>query len=250
MYSLAQVSGIKLESVNSGNIGFGLGPRLNAAGMLDSAMAAFELLTSTDVFSAGMLAQHLDAQNVQRKDLTLHVQEQAIQLAMQADPDSPVIFAASRILMKACGSGSFARGRAALPPGHHWRAERDQQLWLPAAPSRSLTSPSALDKCSDLLVRYGGIPCGRADGQPGKCAELLARLNAIAREALQGVEMVPVLGMTGNPAGAYAPGVCTAGVRGDGEAGTTDARTPKRSFAAGVCAWRAPEWLGTGSISS
>ncbi len=196
LYSLAQVSGIKLESVNSGNIGFGLGPRLNAAGRLDSAMAAFELLTSTDVFSAGMLAQQLDAQNVQRKDLTLHVQEQAIQLAMQADPDSPVIFAASPDFNE--GVVGLAASRVA------------EQLYRPAiigaqnetsivASCRSIPEfniTSALDKCSDLLVRYGGhsMAAGLTVSLEN-APELLARLNAIAREALQGVEMVPVLGI-------------------------------------------------------
>lgn len=196
LYSLAQVSGIKLESVNSGNIGFGLGPRLNAAGRLDSAMAAFELLTSTDVFSAGMLAQQLDAQNVQRKDLTLHVQEQAIQLAMQADPDSPVIFAASPDFNE--GVVGLAASRVA------------EQLYRPAiigaqnesnivASCRSIPEfniTSALDKCADLLVRYGGhsMAAGLTVSLEN-APELLARLNAIAREALQGVEMVPVLGI-------------------------------------------------------
>ncbi len=196
LYSLAQVSGIKLESVNSGNIGFGLGPRLNAAGRLDSAMAAFELLTSTDVFSAGMLAQQLDAQNAQRKDLTLRVQEQAIQLAMQADPDSPVIFAASPDFNE--GVVGLAASRVA------------EQLYRPAiigaqnesnivASCRSIPEfniTSALDKCADLLVRYGGhsMAAGLTVSLEN-APELLARLNAIAREALQGVEMVPVLGI-------------------------------------------------------
>ena len=196
LYSLAQVSGIKLESVNSGNIGFGLGPRLNAAGRLDSAMAAFELLTSTDVFSAGMLAQQLDAQNAQRKDLTLRVQEQAIQLAMQADPDSPVIFAASPDFNE--GVVGLAASRVA------------EQLYRPAiigaqnesnivASCRSIPEfniTSALDKCADLLVRYGGhsMAAGLTVSLEN-APELLARLNAIAREALHGVEMVPVLGI-------------------------------------------------------
>ncbi|MEL7645284.1 MAG: single-stranded-DNA-specific exonuclease RecJ [Anaerolineaceae bacterium] len=196
LYSLAQVSGIKLESVNSGNIGFGLGPRLNAAGRLDSAMAAFELLTSTDIFSAGMLAQQLDAQNAQRKDLTLRIQEQAIQSALQADPDSPVIFAASPDFNE--GVVGLAASRVA------------EQLYRPAiigaqgettivASCRSIPEfniTSALDACADLLVRYGGhsMAAGLTVSLE-KAPELLARLNAIARETLQGVELVPVLGI-------------------------------------------------------
>jgi Single-stranded DNA-specific exonuclease len=196
LYSLAQVSGIKLESVNSGNIGFGLAPRLNAAGRLDSAMAAFELLTSTDIFSAGMLAQQLDEQNAQRKDLTLRVQEQAIFLAMQTDPESPVIFAASP---------DFSEGVVGLAA-----SRVVEQLYRPAiigsqneanivASCRSIPGfniTSALDACSDLLVRYGGhsMAAGLTVSLE-KAPELVTRLNAIARETLKDVEMVPVLGI-------------------------------------------------------
>ena len=194
LYSLAQVSGIKLESVNSGNIGFGLAPRLNAAGRLDSAMAAFELLTSTDIFSAGMLAQQLDEQNAQRKDLTLRVQEQAVFLAMQTDPESPVIFAASP---------EFSEGVVGLAA-----SRVVEQLYRPAiigsqneanivASCRSIPGfniTSALDACSDLLVRYGGhsMAAGLTVSLE-KAPELLERLNALARETLKDVEMVPVL---------------------------------------------------------
>ncbi len=196
LYSLAQVSGIKLESINAGNIGFGLGPRLNAAGRLDSAMAAFELLTATDVFNAGMLAQQLDAQNAQRKDMTLRVQEQAVQLALQADPDSPVIFAASPDFNE--GVVGLAASRVA------------EQLYRPAiigaqnetsivASCRSIPEfniTSALDACADLLLRYGGhsMAAGLTVSLE-KAPELMARLNEIARETLRGVDMVPVLGI-------------------------------------------------------
>lgn len=196
LYSLAQVSGIKLESINSGNIGFGLGPRLNAAGRLDSAMAAFELLTSTDVFSAGMLAQQLDAQNAQRKDLTFRIQEQAIQSALQADTENPIIFAASPDFNE--GVVGLAASRVA------------EQLYRPAiigsvnetsivASCRSIPEfniTSALDACADLLVRHGGhsMAAGLTVSLENAPA-LLERLNAIARETLRGVELVPVLGI-------------------------------------------------------
>ena len=48
IYSLAQVAGIDLRKCASSNLGFGLGPRLNAAGRLESALTSFELLTTRD----------------------------------------------------------------------------------------------------------------------------------------------------------------------------------------------------------
>jgi len=185
-----------LESINSGHIGFGLGPRLNAAGRLDSAMAAFELLTATDIFTAGMLAQQLDAQNAQRKDMTSRMQEQAIQLALQADPDSMVIFAASPDFNEGVVGLAAARVAEQLyrPAIIGARGEDNIVASCRSIPEFNITS--ALDKCADLLVRYGGhsMAAGLTVSLEN-APELLARLNAIAREALQGVEMVPVLGI-------------------------------------------------------
>ncbi len=51
----------------SADIGFRLGPRLNAAGRLGTALEALELLLTTDPARAAELAEHLDAQNRERR---------------------------------------------------------------------------------------------------------------------------------------------------------------------------------------
>jgi single-stranded-DNA-specific exonuclease len=56
LFSLANVAEIQLGKVTAGNIGFMLGPRLNASGRLESALASLELLTTTDFMRAGQLA--------------------------------------------------------------------------------------------------------------------------------------------------------------------------------------------------
>src|SRR4026209_2343952 len=60
LFSLAGVADVKIDKVTAGNIGFMLGPRLNASGRLESALASFEPLTTTDFMRAGQLAQQLD----------------------------------------------------------------------------------------------------------------------------------------------------------------------------------------------
>ena len=96
LFSLSQVAGVKLDRVTASNIGFILGPRLNAAGRLDTATAAFELLVSENLFEAAALAQQLDNQNAYRKELTQKIQEAAIAEALASDPDKLIIFAASK----------------------------------------------------------------------------------------------------------------------------------------------------------
>jgi single-stranded-DNA-specific exonuclease len=94
LFSLAAVAELNLAKVNAGNIGFGLGPRLNAAGRLKEALAAFELLTTNDVFKAGELAQQLDMQNRERQRITRDMQTRAEEIAIDDDPNAYLLFAA------------------------------------------------------------------------------------------------------------------------------------------------------------
>ncbi len=65
--ALMEVSGVKSSPVRPAEIGFRLGPRLNAAGRLGTAQAALELLTTTDEMRARELAALLDDQNRERQ---------------------------------------------------------------------------------------------------------------------------------------------------------------------------------------
>ncbi len=60
------------------DLGFRLGPRINAAGRMDAARAVVELFDTRDSVEARRLAEHLDARNEERKT----VQQQIIDLAM------------------------------------------------------------------------------------------------------------------------------------------------------------------------
>jgi single-stranded-DNA-specific exonuclease len=53
--------------VSEEDIGFGLGPRLNALGRLDDANVIVEFLTTTDLTRARILASQLEAHNARRK---------------------------------------------------------------------------------------------------------------------------------------------------------------------------------------
>ena len=191
LFSLAQVSGIKLETINAGQIGFGVGPRLNAAGRLDSAMAAFELLTAKDLFTAGRLALQLDEQNSQRKDMTHQIQTAAVAQAMLT-PDAPVAFAISP---------EYSEGIVGLAA-----SKVAEALYRPAiigrfmdgsvkASSRSIPEFNliqALDACEDLLERHGGHAMAAGlTFQLDKLEALRERLSAIAEQAFEGVDLKP-----------------------------------------------------------
>lgn len=71
--------------LNARHIGFGLGPRLNAAGRLADATLAVELLTTDDPVRAEHVARQLDALNAERREVEQNVADQALrQLEAQA----------------------------------------------------------------------------------------------------------------------------------------------------------------------
>ena len=65
--ALMAVSGVRPQAVNARSLGFGLGPRMNASGRLETAQYALDMLTATDPMQALELANKLDAMNKNRR---------------------------------------------------------------------------------------------------------------------------------------------------------------------------------------
>jgi len=65
--ALMAVSAIRPETVNARSLGFGLGPRMNASGRLETAQYALDLLTAIEGMKALELANQLDAMNKNRR---------------------------------------------------------------------------------------------------------------------------------------------------------------------------------------
>lgn len=88
--ALMAVAGVQPEEVNARALGFGLGPRMNAAGRLDTAQLALDMLTTSDPEEALRLAQKLDAMNLERRTEQNRIFEEA-QRQAEAMHDHPVL---------------------------------------------------------------------------------------------------------------------------------------------------------------
>jgi single-stranded-DNA-specific exonuclease len=91
--SLIGVAGLQPHQLTASDIGFVLGPRINAAGRLESALAALELLTCTSPEKAGFLAQQLDVQNRDRQRIMQEIQVKAEQIALAENQEALLLFA-------------------------------------------------------------------------------------------------------------------------------------------------------------
>jgi single-stranded-DNA-specific exonuclease len=185
LFSLAGVADLKIDKCTAGNIGFMLGPRLNASGRLESALASFELLTTKDFMRAGQLAMQLDSQNRQRQALTRTMQEQAETIAMHDDPEAFLLFAAHE---------DFNPGVVGLAASRltevHYRPSivAAQNAGETRGSCRSIPEfhiTDALDQCKDLLVRHGGHAAAAGFTVKNEnLPALVSRLKQIARDQL------------------------------------------------------------------
>jgi len=65
--ALMAVASVRPETLNARSLGFGLGPRMNASGRMETAQYSLDLLTATDPIQALDIANHLDAMNKARR---------------------------------------------------------------------------------------------------------------------------------------------------------------------------------------
>jgi single-stranded-DNA-specific exonuclease len=90
--ALIEKAGMK-PPFTAADVGFRLGPRLNAAGRLDTAERALELLMSRDVRRATELANELDTRNRERQAEELRVVEEARRRFQEREPLPPILVA-------------------------------------------------------------------------------------------------------------------------------------------------------------
>ncbi|MBO4120114.1 single-stranded-DNA-specific exonuclease RecJ [Cupriavidus gilardii] len=78
--ALFRAAGREASRATTFDLGFGLGPRLNAAGRLADMSLGIECLLSDDAERAWEIAQQLDAMNRERRDIEAGMQQEALQI--------------------------------------------------------------------------------------------------------------------------------------------------------------------------
>jgi single-stranded-DNA-specific exonuclease len=182
--SLIQRSGLRLGQVNAGAIGFGLGPRINAAGRLADAMTAYRLLMAQYPGEADKLADDLNDLNRRRQQVTAEIQEQAREKALVDHGDISLLFAASPQFLE--GVVGLAAGRLCE---EYYRpavvvavGEETSRGSARSIPEFHITD--ALDRCEGLLLRHGGHAAAAGFTVPNEnLAPLAEQLTRLAEEA-------------------------------------------------------------------
>jgi single-stranded-DNA-specific exonuclease len=188
------VAGAKPGAVDATTIGFGLGPRLNAAGRIEHAMAAYRLLTTASTDEAHQLAAELNERNRERQKLTRETQDKARELALARAPNAPLLIAADSSFR--AGVVGLAASRLTeefyRPSIVVEQGEVESRGSCRSIPEFHITH--ALDECAELLIRHGGHAAAAGFTVPtDKLDELTRRLLAIAEVQLGGRDLNPAL---------------------------------------------------------
>lgn len=192
---LIEIADLPAGAINAGHIGFGVGPRINAAGRLASAMLAVDLLLAQDEGEAVRLAQELDQLNRQRQDETIDAQKRiGEQIEQEGLHLGTLIFAQDDHVKP--GIVGLVAGRLAeryyRPSVILERGEVESRASCRSIPEFHITL--ALDQCADLLVRHGGHALAAGFTVDNRNIPLLRRkLEQQAEAQLSHLELQPLL---------------------------------------------------------
>jgi len=183
------------QGLTAYDIGFRIGPRINAAGRMDAARAVVELFGTRDNDEARRLALHLDTRNQERKQ----VQQQIVELAI-AELESAKTEPANSYVAVIAGDG-WHRGVIGIAASKI--AERINRPCVVLSIDGEVAHGSGrsiepyhllngLTSCADLFEKFGGH--SHAAGitiKPDRIPELRRRLNEHAASCLTADDLQP-----------------------------------------------------------
>jgi single-stranded-DNA-specific exonuclease len=184
------------EKLGAYDVGFQLAPRLNAAGRLETAEDALNLLLAKTLEEASPLAQNLDSRNRERQKIERGIVEEVTGLVRSKfNPQTDFVIVEGQLLWHIGVVGivasrvlqEFYRPTIIIGgEGGEWRGSGRSIAGFDLA--------AALRECGDLLLRHGGhaMAAGLSIA-PDKIDLLRQRLNEIARRKLRPEDLQPPL---------------------------------------------------------
>ncbi len=156
--ALIQHSVIPKDKVNVTSIVFGIGPRINASGRMDSADTAVDLLLAENYKDVEDLAKSLDGHNSKRRTTDLRITAEAIEMIKN---DESLQNAKSTVLFKSDWHKGVIGIVASRCVDKYYRptiilTESNGKATGSARSVEGFDIYQAIEECSDLLDQYGG----------------------------------------------------------------------------------------------
>lgn len=185
LQALCQKADLSQEAITEENIGFGIGPRLNAIGRLGDASPGVTLLGTFDEEEAVELADFIQSKNSERQTIVKTITEEALAMVKEMPAHGVYVLAkagwhegvlgivASRIVQET--------GRPALVLGI------DEQTQVAKGSGRSVAQVNlfeAMSAASELFINFGGHHMAAGMSLPmDRLTDLQAALDLFVAEA-------------------------------------------------------------------
>lgn len=175
--ALMAVAGIEPEQVNARHLGFGLGPRMNAAGRLEMAQHALDMLVARDGLAALEASEKLEELNGKRRGIQDAIFEEACQQAEEL-ADNRVLVVSSD------GWNHGVIGIVASKLVEKYKkpvfiiGERGEEATGSARSFGDFSAADAVRAADDIIIKGGGH--GAAAGvtlETGKIGDFRRRVN-------------------------------------------------------------------------
>ncbi len=195
LQKLIEVAQINNKKLQAWNVGFQLGPRLNASSRMDHADKAFYLLVSQDRAEAGRMARDLDQKNIARQKDTEKIFDQAVK---DQDENQNKIIVAVNDKKNAWSEGIIGLVASRITDKYYKPSlvitKVDDCYKGSGRSVDEFNIIEAVEKCSDVLDKYGGHAkaCGFSL-LDDNLDEFIKKITHLANQELKEVELVPTL---------------------------------------------------------
>lgn len=181
---------------DSQKISFQIAPRINAAGRMDHANVAYNLIMAKDQVKARTLALELESNNQRRQKITNKIVEEVRIVANAMFKDKKLIFALEEHFP--IGVAGLIAGKIAeefnKPTMILQKGNEYSQGSLRSIPYVNIIE--AVEKCGELLIKYGGHSQAAGIKIANENLEkFYAKLNSIIEKELEGKDITPEIGI-------------------------------------------------------
>lgn len=195
--ALIDVCGYKDKPLDTFAVGFGIGPRLNAASRVDETQVALDVLLTKDEYEGQRLAQKLNEYNAQRKDEQARIFEEAMNQVARQD-----VGEAKCLVISGTGWTGGIVGLVASKMTERFNRpcvviSMNEATGIGRGSARSIRAFNifnAIDTCRDLLDEYGGHAYAAGIGiKQENVADFTDQMNRLATSLLSDEDLMPTL---------------------------------------------------------
>ena len=198
LYTMIRLSGLDPEHVTIDDIVFKIGPRINAAGRMESGRVAVELLTATDEKEAERIGAEINQYNNERKNIDREITQEALEMVQSgsclSSGNATIVY-----------NPSWHKGVVGIVASRLVEAFYKPTIVFSKTQSNGLVTGSArsvhgfdlydaIESCSDRLENFGGhVYAAGLTLKEENLPEICSRLEKISGDRITSEMLTPVI---------------------------------------------------------